>query len=491
MKGVKMFFPDLITFEKLREKYEKVTVYKEIISDMITPVMLLNSFVSEDYMFLLESVNIDKTFSRFSFVGKSPKQIVTGKGNNVEIRKQDISERKNVNVIDYFKENYKKHSHFSNEEFGDFTGGYVGFFGFETVNFMDVLRRNIKTDNEINSAIMEIDNFYVFDNFKNKLYAAICVDSEDNDNISYNEVMEKLNKMEDDVFAGLNNSNPFDENFEKVNFNITEEYEKEILIEKIKNVKEEIINGEAIQVVISQKFTVNNKINSVAFYRALRSINPSPYMFFLKFKDFFIIGSSPETHLKVKDNFATLKPIAGTYPIGEDVEKIKKNLLADEKEQAEHLMLLDLARNDLYQGCKVETVEVKKAFTTEVYSHVVHIVSEVIGRLKNDNTSFDLFLKTFPAGTVSGAPKVRAIELIDEYEDSVRGFYAGCVGYFGYNQNLDTCITIRSGYIDNEKAIFRAGAGIVADSVPENEYLEIKRKLQAMFKALEKIKELR
>ncbi len=211
-------------------------------------------------------------------------------------------------------------------------------------------------------------------------------------------------------------------------------------------------------------------------------------MFFIKYEDKVLAGSSPETHLKVKNGYATLKPIAGTYPINKDLEKVKEALLNDKKEISEHLMLLDLARNDLYQGCKVDSVKVLKAFSIEEYSHVVHIVSEVKGKIKQDITPFQLFLKTFPAGTVSGAPKVRAIELIDKYENSTRDFYSGCVGYINYNHSFDTCITIRSAFFDNEKLITRAGAGIVADSKLENELKEVERKLGAIFKAIDFIK---
>jgi anthranilate synthase component 1 len=227
----------------------------------------------------------------------------------------------------------------------------------------------------------------------------------------------------------------------------------------------------------------------------LRRVNPSAYLFYVKFGESVVCGSSPETHLKVKDRVATLRPIAGTYalpapatrPTESDIEKLKASLLADEKELAEHLMLVDLARNDLYTSCKTESVSVDKSFAAEVYSHLIHIVSEVSGTLREDLNSFDLFKRTFPAGTVSGAPKVRAIELIDSYEVSDRGFYSGCVGYIGFNGNLDTCITIRSAQFLRGEMVMRAGAGIVFDSVPEKEFAEIENKLKALFVALENI----
>ena len=479
-----MIYPDYDEFKNLTEKYEKITIYKEIFADTLNPVNLLLLLSSHQKLFLLESAKIDKTFSRFSFIGIEPEKVLIGRGNQVILKEENNYKTINRNIIDYINENYSEKKQFINENFGDFAGGLVGFFGYETVNFMNFLRKKIKISEEIHSILFEVNKFFVFDNFKNKLFAAICVSRDEN----YFLALEKLNYFTKNVFKNKIKSSTF--NLPPSTSTIEKEYTDIEFLDKISHIKEEIINGEAIQVVLSRKYTIYGKVNPFSFYRALRSINPSPYMFFIKYGDKVLTGSSPETHLKVKNRYATLKPIAGTYPVGKDLEKVKKALLNDEKEISEHLMLLDLARNDLYQGCDVNSVKVTKAFTTEVYSHVVHIVSEVIGKLRKDITSFQLFLKTFPAGTVAGAPKVRAIELIDEYEESERNFYSGCVGYINYNHSLDTCITIRSIFFENEKIISRAGAGIVTDSVPENELKEVERKLRAIFKALDFIKNL-
>ena len=473
-----MIYPEKEEFLKLSEKYEKITIYKEIFADTLTPVNLLLLLSYCKNLFLLESTKIDKTFSRFSFLGSNPEKVLIGTRDHVIIQKGEDYKKINKNIIDYINENYQEKSQFINEEFGDFAGGLVGFFGYETVNFMNFLRKKIKISDEIHSIVFEVNKFFVFDNFKNKLYAAICVDN----NVNYFLALEKLDDFTKKVFKNKKNSST--SHLPPSTLTIEKEYQDIKFLDKINSIKDEIINGEAIQVVLSRKYTVYGKVNPFSFYRALRNINPSPYMFFIKFNDKVLAGSSPETHLKVKNRYALLKPIAGTYPVGKDLEKIKKALLDDEKEISEHLMLLDLARNDLYQGCDINSVKVTTAFSTEVYSHVIHIVSEVIGRLKNNVTPFQLFLKTFPAGTVSGAPKVRAIELISEYEESTRGFYSGCVGYINYNHSLDTCITIRSAFFEKEKTISRAGAGIVADSSPENELKEIDRKLKAIFSAI-------
>ncbi len=476
-----MIFPEIEDFEKIKEDYDKITVYREIFADTFTPITFLMKFSNEKYLFLLESVNIDKTFSRFSFFGINPTKIILGKGDLTYIHynngeKVEIKE----NIVSYLKRNYQNFTQYTSDNFGDFAGGLVGYFGYESVNFMNILRKNIKMDNNVHSGFFEINEFFVFDNFKNRLYAAKCINNNKDEYLAAVDYLKSLN------FNKINNA----EFGNSGNYKIFSEYSKLQFIEKVKNIKEEILNGEAIQVVFSQKYNIEGNINPTSFYRAIRQINPSPYMFFLKFDTNIVTGSSPETHLKIKSRKALLKPIAGTYPVEKDIEKVKSNLLNDKKEAAEHLMLLDLARNDLYQGCTIDSVKVKKAFVTEVYSHVVHIVSEVEGIVRRDITSFDLFFKTFPAGTVSGAPKVRAIELIDKYEDSVRGFYAGCVGYIGYNHDLDTCITIRSAFFQKNTIVIRAGAGIVADSIPENEYFEVKRKLKALFKGFEMIKEI-
>jgi anthranilate synthase component 1 len=473
-----LIIPDFKTFQKISLSYNRVTFYKEIAGDIFTPVSILKNFSNEENFFLFESANIDKTFSRFSFFSKCPENVITFKGNS-------------QNPVEYIKSKLKKEKVFTQSYLGDFTGGILGFFGYESVNYMNVLKTPIKESSEhIIAAFMEINKFYVFDNFRNKLYAAFSSKISESTEKTFKKAEKVLTELTKNIFS----SNTVSVASEKIEGSIdfAKEYSDKEFVKKIKSIKNEIIEGEAIQVVFSQKYVLNKRINPVSFYRAVRNINPSPYLFYLKFKNFVLTGSSPETHLKINNGKALLKPIAGTYPVSskKNIEDIKKSLLNDKKEYSEHLMLLDLARNDLFQGCKCETVKVTKAFSTEVYSHVIHIVSEVEGILAPDTTPFELFTKTFPAGTVSGAPKVRAIELIDKYEKSARGFYSGCVGYFGYSGNIDTCITIRSALIEENKITLRAGAGIVYDSIPEKELLEVEKKLGALFSALKLIKNI-
>jgi len=333
----------------------------------------------------------------------------------------------------------------------------------------------------------EVNKFYVFDNHHFRLYCAVSVVASESSEKVYDFAVAETKSMENLIVdkSSENNSlfkSKFDEN-EPV---LKMEMDKTSFISKVNYLKEQIENGECIQVVLSNKFEVAGEYSPLDFYRSLRRINPSPYMFYIKFDDKVICGLSPETHLKINDSKALLKPIAGTYPLKNENEfaELSEKIKKDKKEMAEHLMLLDLARNDLSTLCVPGSVKVDKSFEVERYSHLIHLVSEVTGVLGDNDSSFELFYKTFPAGTVSGAPKVRAMELINELEPSDRGFYAGCVGYFGYDGSLDTCITIRTALFEKSKVVFRAGAGIVFDSNPESEFVEVSRKLEALFSAL-------
>ncbi|MGA1861327.1 anthranilate synthase component I family protein [Deferribacter thermophilus] len=468
-------------FEKLSKEFRQIPIIREIVGDIYTPISLLRNFSNEKFLFLLESANIDKSFSRFTYFAKTAKKtLIFKKGKLYLIDKNGKKTELLVNPIDYLNSEINEFKGAKFESIGDFCGGYVGFFGYEMANYMGILREKLYEGDESQLGLGYIDEFYVFDNKLGKFYSVCIADTSNSLEDEFRRCVKRTLEMVDELHVvnfDLTKSDSF--------INIKKDFEKDAFIETVKKVKDEIIRGEAIQVVISNKFEVDGFVNPVSFYRALRNINPSPYMFYFKFDDFIVCGSSPEIHLKIKDNRATLKPIAGTYPVEEDIEDVKRRLISDEKEISEHLMLLDLARNDLYRGCKSDTVKVKEAFVPEVYSHVVHIVSEVEGVKKDNISNLDLFAMTFPAGTVSGAPKVRAMELISQYERSPRGFYAGCAGYFSFAGDMDTCITIRSAAFKDGKMILRAGAGIVYDSNPEREFYEVENKLGALFKAIE------
>jgi len=482
-----VMIPDLNTVKDLYEKYDGFLFQKEVAGDIINPIILLKKMDNFAYSFLLESAKTDdKILARYSFIGYDPEEIIKYQNGFLEVGKGEKKETyKLSNPFYYLKKDLSKMVYSNN--IGDFKGGFLGFISYECVNYCDVLRKNIKEGDFPVLLLMRVNKFFVYDNYTGKLYASVYINKEKDYYETYRRAEDLINKMIESLFS----LDTVKKRTGKV-LRVDEDLKREDYINTVSKVKGEIESGEGIQVVISKKYDVYfDSINPISFYRSLRNLNPSPYMFYLKFNDFVLLGSSPETHLKVKDRVGYIKPIAGTYPINKSsVEEDKKKLLSDKKEVAEHLMLLDLARNDLYTCCDPKTVEVEKSFVAEEYSHVLHIVSSVKGVLKEGIHPIELFAKTFPAGTVTGAPKVRAIELIEQYEASPRGFYAGCVGYFGYNSDIDTCITIRSAIVRGNTVTLRAGAGIVYDSIPDREADEVENKLKALFKALDRIKDL-
>jgi anthranilate synthase component I len=365
-------------------------------------------------------------------------------------------------------------------EFGDFAGGYVGYLNFEFVGECNILKNPLRRQNQVLGILYLVEKFCVYDNYSNKLYLAVSrrIDSTDPEDI-YRQVARELDRTETEVgsLASYTDKEPMEPS-------ITRGIPRGLYIDKVDRARTMIAEGEAIQIVLSDFLEADN-IDPFEFYRNLRRINPSPYMFFVKDNDISVVGSSPEIHLQIRDRKAVLKPIAGTKKRGptDELEDTIKALTEDEKERAEHLMLVDLARNDLSRICHVGSVRVISFMEPEIYSHVVHMVTEVEGALRDEITPLDAVMQTFPAGTVSGAPKVRALEVIDEMEDFVRGPYSGCAGYIGFDGSLDMAITIRTAVFTGNKARLQAGAGIVYDSVPEREYDEVMNKLLVLMKA--------
>ena len=483
-----MYKKEMRNFEDVYDKYTRFLFYRELDGDVNTPLSIICKYEQKPYLFLLESADLHKKLSRYTYFGFYINSIYIFRNNHLEIL-SNTGKLLNIDEkpFDFLKSTFDEKVYY-NKSLGDFTGGFVGFIGYDMVNYTGILRKPILHTEKIlpTMAFMEVEDYYIYDNHKGKLFAAVSIKKSGNINKDICEGERRLEMLEGAIkTTEVEQKNNI--SFELGTINKT--FDKEAYEEKVRALQEEIIKGECIQVVLSNKYEVNATINPLDFYRVLRRVNPSAYMFFLKYKDFTITGSSPETHLKIKGKKAILKPIAGTYPKNEAISKIKEKILKDEKELAEHLMLLDLARNDLSVFCRPETVKVIKSFKVEDYSHVVHIVSEVHGLIKKHVSPLDVFFATFPAGTVSGAPKVRAIELIDEIEALPRGFYAGCVGYFSFNGNLDTAILIRSALIDKKSITLRAGAGIVYDSNPEKEYYEVENKLKALITTLQQLKD--
>jgi anthranilate synthase component 1 len=387
---------------------------------------------------------------------------------------------KRIGELTHFSEMLLQNRTAPSNGFGDFSGGYVGYLNFEFVEQCGILRNPLSHQGGAGGTFYLVDKFCVYDNYTNRLYVAVSpkIDVNIPAEAIYDRIKEEL-KITEKQLKALSGIRPM-----PLKATVSRTIPKQRFISRVNRIKDMIESGEAIQVVLSDYLEVNN-LDPFQFYRNLRKINPSPYMFFIKDGESFIVGSSPEVHIRVRNNKAYLRPIAGTKPrkASDNVEDIVNVLSNDEKEKAEHLMLVDLARNDLSRICIPGTVAVESFMQPEVYSHVVHLVSQVSGDLESTADVLDAITQTFPAGTVSGAPKTRAIEIIGELEDDSRNAYSGCVGYVGFNGNVDMAITIRTAIFNGFNARMQAGAGIVYDSVPEREYEEVMNKLRALIKS--------
>ncbi len=483
-------YPSLKTAAKLAKSFSRIPVYRELNLSQIGLLALVKSLENESGLVFLESAKENKKWSRFSFLGFNPRKTVSFRPPFIIESTDDGERRIEEDIFSYLKTETARYTSPVFRRFGDFTGGFVGYFGFDLVNHTGILRRPVRKCGETPVALLAmIDDFIVYDNVKERFHIAACIYPGPGRAIDslYDDAQARLDRMEEKILALVERTSipflPSRPAEAAVEFDET----REVFIGKVNAVKELIASGEAIQVVLSLRARIDDRIDPYRFYLKLRSLNPSPYMFYLKLDDLVIAGSSPEIHVKAEGNLVSLKPIAGTAPrspVRSENRVRRQALLDDPKERAEHLMLVDLARNDLGRIALPGSVAVEQFMVPEDYSHVIHLVSLVTCKTGNGTPAADVLRETFPAGTVSGAPKVRAIEIIDEMEDSARGIYAGAVGYIGFNGIMDTCITIRTAVFSPHGNYIRAGAGIVYDSVPEKEYEEIRNKLAALTESL-------
>ncbi len=494
-----LIYPSEKEFIKLSRQGNLIPVCAEVLGDLETPVSAYFKIASKcEYSYLLESVEGEEKMARISMLAKDPEIVVQTKGNNAKIiyfgkngKKEETLEIKKspLEIVDGILKKYKL---VSVPNMPKFCGGMVGFFSYDLVRFFEKLPQKTVDDLDFPDTIFLLTkDLVVFDHPSHKIKVVSCVYKEKNDSVKeiikkYRATVKKLEKTINDLkkplilpkFKDNADSNvKFESNFSKNEFEGI-----------VKEAKKQIRAGEIIQVVLSQRFRLKLKTEPINIYRALRALNPSPYMYFLNFDGIKIVGSSPEILVRCENGVVESRPIAGTRPRGKDETQDKvlaQDLLNDPKEKAEHIMLVDLGRNDLGRVCEKGTVNVNDFMKIERYSHVMHIVSNVKGKLKKNKSAYDVLAATFPAGTVSGAPKVRAMEIIEDLEKTRRGPYAGSVGYFDFNGNLNSCITIRTIVIKNNFAYIQAGAGIVADSKPEKEYQETLNKAKAQMKAIE------
>lgn len=478
---------DKQTFIKLASTYTAIPIFKRLLADVITPVSLfLNIREEATYPFLLESVEGGEQLARYSFIGRNPYQVLTFDGAQTSLTKNENTERIDDNYFDVLKQLTTAYSEPFIPDLPKLTGGAVGFSAYDTFRLVEDLPDTPPNDLNIPEAMWSFyDEIFAFDHVKHQIVLIKTVFIDENSNLDtlFDDAISALNRMEETALEGKIEKRMFKIHPQSLSSNMEQTYFEEIVLKG----KQHIYEGDIFQVVLSQRFDADMEGDAFMLYRALRMVNPSPYLFFLDFNDFQIVGSSPEVLVSVQDRTVKVLPIAGTRPRGkthaQDVA-FEKELLADPKELSEHVMLVDLGRNDLSRVCDAGSVQVLRDHVIERYSHVMHIVSEVEGKLADSNSSVDALMQCFPAGTVSGAPKIRAMEIIDVCEPTKRGIYAGAVGYFDFSGNMDTCIAIRTMVVTNNKVYIQAGAGIVADSDPIKEFEETQNKARALVQAL-------
>ena len=469
--------PTLEEVKKLRASGNVIPVYKSVIADFLTPVSaFLKLEKDRPYAFLLESVEGGETIARYSFLGSNPFII---------LRYRD---GKPADFMQNVRQTMARFRAVRLPSLPPFTGGVVGYFGYDMVRTIEDIPQSGVNDLGVDDAVlMFYRTVLAFDHVRHQIHIItnLLVDETSEPiETQYQNAVEEIAGIEALLRA------PFELPSAAVSEGdlvIKSNFAKDDYLKAVAAAKEYIAAGDIFQVVLSQRFEVELPASPFDVYRALRVVNPSPYMYFLKMPDTSIVGSSPEMLVKIRNGEISYRPIAGTRPRGKDEaedEKLGQELLADEKERAEHVMLVDLGRNDLGRVSKYGTVRVEDFMFIERYSHVMHLVSSVKGELREGLDRWDTLMACFPAGTVSGAPKVRAMEIIDELEPTKRGVYAGSVMYLDFSDNLDSCIAIRTLVVRGNKGYIQAGGGIVADSVPENEYAETVNKARALMRAI-------
>ncbi|RXE59713.1 anthranilate synthase component I [Acetivibrio mesophilus] len=494
-----MFYPTMDEVKTMAKEYNIIPVTMEVYADMETPISLFKRFEESSHCFLLESVEGGEKWARYSIIGKNPFLIVKSYKNKTIIKERSGSQKEvEGNPVKMIKELMEKFKGASLPNLPRFNGGAVGYFGYDLIRHYESLPNIPEDDMGLpESHFMFTDEVLVYDHLKQKIHIIVNLHVNGNLERAYRSAVDRIKAIHKEILDSKWKTTDYSvSNYSKKDkgFEVTSNISKEFFCKNVLKAKQYIKDGDIFQVVLSQRLCVETDENPFNIYRCLRLINPSPYMYYLKFGDYRIVGSSPEMLVRVENGIVETCPIAGTRKRGktkEEDEALEKELLSDEKELAEHVMLVDLGRNDIGRVSKYGTVEVKNLMHIERYSHVMHVVTNVQGEIREDKTPFDALMSILPAGTLSGAPKVRAMEIIDELETVKRGPYGGAIGYLSFNGNLDSCITIRTIILKDGKAYVQAGAGIVADSVPEKEYEECYNKAKALLKAIEEAGEIK
>ncbi|MDW5419032.1 anthranilate synthase component I [Iodobacter sp. CM08] len=477
-----------IEFNALKDQgYNRIPLTLELFADLDTPLSVYLKLANQPYSYLLESVVGGERFGRYSFIGLPARIRLKVVGNLTEVICNDeVIETHQGNPLDFIETFQQRYRAPANKMLPRFLGGLVGYFGYETISYIEKKLANTQKPDEIGAPDIQLllsEELIVVDNLSGKLYLVVYANTEQDN--AYQNAADRLHTLRMALRepAKIPLQGPAPSIGE-----MTSGFGEEAFKDAVLKAKDYIIDGDIMQVVLSQRMSLPYTESPLSLYRALRSLNPSPYMFFYHFGDFHIVGASPEILVRLEDDTLTVRPIAGTRPRGKtrlEDEALAAELLADPKEIAEHIMLMDLGRNDAGRVAQTGSVKVTDKMLIERYSHVMHIVSSVEGKLKPGMSNIDVLKATFPAGTVSGAPKVRAMEIIAELEPVKRGIYSGAVGYLGFNGDMDVAIALRTAVIKNKTLYMQAGAGIVADSVPSSEWQETLNKARAVLRAAE------
>ena len=473
-------------FNLAKQGYNRIPIVLETFADLDTPLSIYLKLANRPYSYLLESVQGGERFGRYSFIGLPASTRIEVRGDRIDIINDEGSDRVEAgDPLSFIQSYLLRFKVASCPGLPRFCGGLVGYFAYETVRYIERKLADHANPDSLNLPdilLLLSEELIVVDNLSGKLYLIIYTDPGTAG--AYKKTKKRLKTLLTNLRKPVEIPNEIPVKPSKV----VSEFSESDFIKAVESAKRYIFDGDIMQVVLSQRTSKIFSTPPLALYRALRNLNPSPYMFYYNFGSFHVVGASPEILVRLEGDTVTVRPIAGTRPRGntkQEDERLAADLLADPKECAEHLMLMDLGRNDIGRVADIGSVKVTENMQIENYSHVMHIVSNVDGKLKSGLSAIDVLRATFPAGTVSGAPKVRAMEIIDELERSKRGIYAGAVGYLGFNGDMDLAIAIRTGIIKDGKLYVQAGAGIVADSVPKNEWIETKNKAKALLKAAE------
>jgi len=477
-------------FEQLKSSYNLIPLAREVFADLDTPLSVYLKLANNPYSYLFESVQGGEKWGRYSIIGLGCKTRLKVFGHEVtlETDEQIIDQQTVADPLQYIEDYLQSFQVAELDYLPAFNGGLVGYFGYDTIRYIEPRLKHSPNPDKHHTPdilLMLSEQLVVFDNLASRMYIIVLADTSLENAFQLgqqqlDELVTKIQQTQVKLPESSGSTQVLENDFES-------EFTRQGYMQAVQKARQYIIDGDAMQIVLSQRLSIPFSSDPLNLYRALRGLNPSPYMYFMNLGDHYVVGSSPEILVRLEQGQVTVRPIAGTRPRGRskaEDQQLEQDLLNDPKELAEHIMLIDLGRNDAGRVSKTGTVRLTDKMIVEHYSHVMHIVSNVEGELKPGLSAMDVLRATFPAGTVSGAPKIRAMEIIDELEPVKRGIYSGAVGYLSWSGNMDTAIAIRTAVIKDEKLYIQAGAGIVYDSVPENEWAETMNKGRAIFRAV-------